>query len=212
MFAPMGATVRRAGRESRCARAPPPHGGAPPLAPRRPRRGAQLAVAGAVQVSTPTPGPAGPPRPNLDAQMWVTTLGGWDASGTVCPSSVAFAGRPGCVETFFLGDVFGRTVFVGLPLVAGQAAREAPRFSRHSDLIFIRFVPNPAGQPPIACPGGRCQCPAPPPARRAGAGAHAVWHLRNAKGSETLAVEKNAAVLARTGAIVRVNAWRKCFV
>ena len=159
MFAPMGATVRRAGLESRCARARPPHGGAPPLAPRRPRRGAQLAVAGAVQVSTPTPGPAGPPRPNLDAQMWVTTLGGWDASGTVRRSSVAFAGRPRCVDTFFLGDVFGRTVFLGSPLDARRAAGEAPRFSRHSDLIFIRFVPNPAGQPPIACPWGTLPVP-----------------------------------------------------
>ena len=60
MFAPLVATVRHAGRDSRCAHARPPHGGAPPLAPRRPRRGAQLAVAGAVAVSTPNPSAAAP--------------------------------------------------------------------------------------------------------------------------------------------------------
>ena len=159
MFAPMGATVRRAGRESRSARARPLHGGAPPLAPRRPRRGAQLAVAGAVQVSNPTPGPAGPRARIWMRKCWSPLLGGWGASGTVCRSSVAFAGRPRCVETFFLGDGFGWTVFLGSPLDARHAAREAPRFSRHSDLIFSPFVPNPAGQPPIACPWGTLPVP-----------------------------------------------------
>jgi hypothetical protein len=151
--------VRRAGRESRCARARPPHGGAPHLPPRRPRRGAQLAVAGAVPVSSPNPGLPGPPRSNQDGQMWVTALGGWDAPETVCRNSVACASRPRCVETFFLGDVFGWTVFLGAPLDVRHAAREAPRCCRHSDLNFSPFVQNPAGLPPIACPWGTLPVP-----------------------------------------------------